>query len=40
MLRRARSVCASIPSATAPVTGSIPAVPETKTNPPATIAWL
>jgi hypothetical protein len=34
------SVCASIPSATAPVAGSIPAVPEQNTKPPATIPWL
>src|SRR3954452_11368659 len=29
-----------MPSGTSPVTGSIPAVPEQKTNPPATMAWL
>src|SRR5215213_3909022 len=39
-LRSACSVWASIPSAAAPVPGSIPAVPEQKTKPPATIAWL
>src|SRR5690348_9681537 len=39
-LFRASRVWASIPSGTVPVTGSIPAVPEQKTNPPATIAWL
>ena len=31
---------ASIPSGIVPVSGSIPAIPEQKTNPPATIAWL
>jgi hypothetical protein len=31
---------ASIPSAIAPVAGSMPAIPEQKTKPPATIAWL
>src|SRR3954464_7424064 len=34
------SVWASIPSAACPVAGSIPAVPEQNTKPPATIAWL
>ena len=29
-----------MPSGISPVVGSIPAVPEQKTNPPATIAWL
>ena len=40
MLRSACSVCATMPSAISPLAGSIPAVPETKTNPLATIAWL
>jgi hypothetical protein len=39
-LRRACSVCAAIPSGADPVAGSMPAVPEQKTKPPATIAWL
>src|SRR3954464_12294789 len=34
------SVWASIPSAACPVCGSMPAVPEQNTKPPATIAWL
>ena len=39
-LRRAWSVWASIPSGMDPDSGSIPAVPEQKTKPPATMAWL
>ena len=39
-LRSACSVCASMPSATSPVTGSMPAVPEQNTKSPATMAWL
>src|SRR5215475_10874682 len=39
-LLRASRVCASIPSGISPVAGSIPAVPEQKTKPPATMAWL
>src|SRR5690348_12986031 len=39
-LRRAWSVWASMPSGAAPVAGSMPAVPEQNTKPPATIAWL
>jgi hypothetical protein len=38
--RRACSVWASIPSGMDPDSGSIPAVPEQKTKPPATMAWL
>ena len=34
------SVRASMPSGTVPVAGSIPAMPEQETKPPATIAWL
>jgi hypothetical protein len=34
------SVWASIPSAIVPVAGSMPAIPEQKTKPSATIAWL
>src|SRR5215213_6191737 len=34
------SVWASMPSGIVPVAGSIPAMPEQKTKPPATIAWL
>ena len=37
---RAWSVWASIPIGMEPVSGSIPAVPEQKTKPPATMAWL
>src|SRR3954453_19366899 len=39
-LTSACSVWASIPSGIVPVSGSIPAIPEQKTKPPATIAWL
>src|ERR1700730_2624755 len=39
-LTNACSVCASTPSRTAPVSGSIPTVPEQNTKPPATMAWL
>src|SRR3954471_7737903 len=39
-LTSACSVCASMPSGIVPVAGSIPAVPEQKMRPPATIAWL
>src|SRR5215217_9168166 len=39
-LTSACSVCASMPSGIVPVAGSIPAMPEQKIRPPATIAWL
>src|SRR5918995_7289901 len=39
-LTSAWSVWASMPSGIVPVAGSIPAMPEQKTKPPATIAWL
>src|SRR5215204_3789878 len=39
-LTSAWSVWASMPSGMVPVAGSIPAMPEQKTKPPATIAWL
>src|SRR5215207_6526363 len=39
-LTSAWSVWASMPSGIVPVAGSIPAMPEQKTKPPAAIAWL
>lgn len=39
-LVRACSVWAWMPSATTPVTGSMPTVPEQNTKSPATMAWL